>query len=80
MEEPDVFDALRSRGVDADNPEVRAAVRLVLTHIDEVRKRAGPQSARRCMDAMRHALAYELQHPDVGDMSGFEAEFDDEVD
>jgi hypothetical protein len=75
VDEPEIFDALRSRGVDADDPEIRAAVRTVLTHIDEVRERSGRHRARRHMEAMLHTVRYVLEHPDVGDMSSFEAEF-----
>ncbi len=80
MNEPDIFDALRRQGIDADDPEIRAAIRLVLEYIQDVRERSGPHAARRCMEAMHQALAYQLQHPDVGEdeMSRFEAEFDDE--
>ncbi len=75
MSEADVFEALRSAGIDADDPEVRAAVRAVLDHAADVRARVGTHPARRCMEAMHAALAYQLQHPDVGDMSSFEADF-----
>lgn len=78
MNEPNLFDALRADGVDADDREIRAAVRVVAGYVDEVRHRLGTHRARRCMEAMYVALAYQLQHPDVGDMSGFEAAYDEE--
>lgn len=77
MTESELFDALRERGVDADDPDVRAAVRAVVANVREVKGRAGPHAARRCMEAMQEALFFWLQHPDVEDMSSFEREFDD---
>ncbi len=78
MDEPHLFDALRAEGVDADDPEIRAAVRLATGHVDDVRRRLGTHRARRCMEAMHAALAYQLQHPDVEDMSSFESSYDEE--
>lgn len=78
MNEPDMFDALRQRGIDAADPEIRASVRVVVAHVDAVRDRIGTHGARRCMRAMHEALAYQLAHPDVGDMSTFEAAYEDE--
>lgn len=79
MKEPDLFEALRAQGIDADDGEVRAAVRATLSHVAGVRDRLGSHRARRCMEAMHAALAYELRHPDVGDMSSFEESYDDET-
>ena len=76
MNDPDIFDAIRGEGIDADDPRVRKAVRVVFDHIKDVRASEGDEVARLCMRAMSRALAYQLQHPDVGDMSGFEADFD----
>lgn len=78
MNEPDLFDALRERGIDAADPEVRAGIRVMVAHIDGVRERAGTHAARRCLRAMHEALAYQLAHPDVDDMSTFEAAYDEE--
>lgn len=78
MSEPDLFDALRAAGVDADDREIRAAVRVVTGHVDEVRRRDGIHRARRCMEAMHATLAYQLRHPDVADMGSFEAAYDEE--
>lgn len=78
MNEPDLFDALRARGIDAADPEIRAAVRVVTTHVDTVREDRGTHAARRCMRAMHAVLDYQLAHPDVDDMSTFEADLDDE--
>lgn len=77
MNEPNIFDALRGEGIDADDPDVREAVRLTLDHVVDVRARAGDEVARLCMRAMSRALTYQLKHPDVRDMSGFEADFDE---
>lgn len=77
MSEADVFDALRRAGIDADDPQIRTAVRAVLEHVEGIRQDAGRHRARRSMEAMRAALDYQLQHPDVADMSSFEADFDD---
>ena len=68
---------LGTRVADADDPEIRAAVRATLESIDDVRRRAGPYVARRCTEAIDLALAYQLQHPDTSDMSRFEDEFED---
>lgn len=78
MEEPDIFDAVRRQGIDADDPEVRSAVRVVLEHMDSVRERAGDSTERLCMRAVVAALTFQLQHPDVDDMSTFEADLDSE--
>ena len=78
MNEPALFEALRDGGIDADDPQVRAAVRVVLSHVADLQRAHGDPPARRCMEAMQAALAYQLQHPDVGDMSRFEAAYDDE--
>lgn len=75
MEEPDVFDAIRQEGIDADDPEVRESVRVAFEHVEAVRARTDDATASRCMRAMSTALTYQLQHPDVGDMSRFESEF-----
>jgi hypothetical protein len=77
MEQPDLWDALRDQGINADKPEIRAAVRASLEIIEDVRQREGPHTARRCAEAMHQALSYELRHPDTRDMSRFENEFDD---
>jgi len=79
MNEPDLFDALREQGIDANDAEVRAAIRATRSHVSGVRDRLGGHRARRCMEAMHAALAYELRHPDVGDMSSFEESYDDET-
>lgn len=76
--EPDIFDSLRRNGVEADDPEIRASVRTVLDHLAEVEDREGPHTVRRCMEAIRAALSYQLDHPDVDDMSRFESEFGDD--
>ena len=76
MEEAELWNALRDRGVDADDPDIRAVVRQALAAIDEVRERSGGHAARRCAKAMHEALDYELSHPDTSDMSSFEDEFD----
>jgi hypothetical protein len=78
VDETALWDALRERGVDADDPDIRAAVREALTTIDEVERRAGRYVARRCAEAMHEALQFELSHPDTRDMSRFEGEFDDD--
>lgn len=75
--EPDIFDSLRRNGVEADDPEIRASVRTVLDHLGEVEEREGSHTARRCMEALRVVLSYQLEHPAVDDMSRFESEFDD---
>lgn len=72
MDGPDLWDALRERGLDADDPDVRAAVRATLESIERVHERSGAPAARRCVHAMRAALDYHLRHPDTGDMSSFE--------
>jgi hypothetical protein len=79
MNEPDLFDALREQGIDADDDEIRAAIRTTLAHVSGVRDRLGTHHARRCMEAVNAALSYELRHPDVGDMSSFEESYDDET-
>lgn len=79
MNEPDLFDALRAEGIDADDPEVRAAVRAVSGYSNDAMTRLGTHRGRRCMEAMHAALTYALQHPDVGDMSSFEADFDGDI-
>ncbi len=71
-------DALRERGIAAAVPEVRAGIRVMVAHIDAVRERAGTHAARRCLRAMHEALTYQLAHPDVDDMSTFEAAYDEE--
>lgn len=78
MNEPDLFDALRDRGIDAADPQIRTAVRVITSHVDAVRADEGTHAARRCMRAMHAALDYQLAHPDVDDMSTFEADLDDE--
>jgi hypothetical protein len=78
VNEPELFNVLRDRGVDADDPDIRAAVRHVFTFIREARQRGGPEVARRCMEGMREALTCQLEHPDVADMTSFEAEFGDD--
>ena len=76
MERSDLWDALRARGVDADDPEIRATVRTTLDAVEDVRQRLGYPHARRCTEAMHRALAYELAYPDTHDMSRFEDEFE----
>lgn len=78
MSEPDLFAALRAQGIDSGDAEIRAAIRAVSNHADEVRARRGPHVARRCMEAMEGALTYLLGHPPVDDMSSFEAAYDEE--
>ena len=78
MDESQLFESLRTRGIDADDPEIRAAVRTVTAHVADVARRHDPHHARRCMEAMQAALAYQLAHPDVGDMSSFEAAYDED--
>jgi hypothetical protein len=75
--ESSLFNALRDQGIDADDREIRAAVRAVFAHVEGVFVRGGPDAARRCMQAMRAALDYRLEHPDRDDMSAFESAFDD---
>jgi hypothetical protein len=79
VNEPDLFAALRDEGIDADDHEIRAAVRAVLRHVDDVHRRRGTHEARRCMEAMHEALALRLRHPDVADMSSFEASYDEDA-
>jgi hypothetical protein len=71
----DLWNALRERGIDADDPEIRAAVRVVLETVNDVGQRADHYVARRCAEAMQVALSYQLQHPETSDMSRFEDEF-----
>lgn len=78
MDEPEMFNALRAEGIDADRREIREAVRESLTLVDAIEQRTNTHTARLCMAAMRAALRYRLLHPDIDDMSGFESEFDDE--
>lgn len=72
---PDLWTALRERGIDADDHEIRAAVRAVLATIADVEQRHDAYVARRCARAAHLALSYHLQHPATGDMSLFEDEF-----
>lgn len=76
IDEADVFDALRRDGIDADLPEVRAAVRVVIQHVEAVRGDQDPYAARRCMEAMAATLRFLLTHPEVTDMARFEEVFD----
>lgn len=78
MDGPDLWEALRQKGLDADDPDVRAAVRAALESIERVRERSGEQAAWRCAQAIQAALAYQLRHPDTGDMSSFEDDVRDE--
>lgn len=78
MDEPELWDALRAEGVNADDPEIRATVRSVLATIDAVEERSGGHAARRCMESVHAALTYVLRHPDTKDMSSFEQEFGEE--
>ncbi len=78
MERSELWDALRAGGVDADDPEIRATVRTTLDAVDDVGRRVGFHHARRCLEAMHLALAYELEHPDTDDMTRFEDEFEDD--
>ena len=80
MDGPDLWEALRQRGIDADDPEVRAAVRAALESIESIGTRSGEQAARRCARAIQAALAYQLRHPDTQDMSSFEDDVRDESD
>jgi hypothetical protein len=80
MDGPDLWEALRQRGLDADDPDVRAAVRTALKSIESISARSGEQTARRCAQAIQAALAYQLRHPDTQDMSSFEADVRDESD
>jgi hypothetical protein len=77
VDEPDLWEALRERGIAADDAEIRASVRATLDLVHDVRGRHGHHHARRCAEAMSAALAYALQHPDTSDMTSFEEEFDD---
>lgn len=74
---PDLWTALRQRGIDADDPDIRAAVRGVLQVIDDIGARTDHYRARRCAEAIQAAVSYQLEHPATGDMSSFEGEFDD---
>jgi hypothetical protein len=76
-QQADLWTALRERGIDADDPEIRAAVRAVLATVDDVGRRVDHYHARRCAEAMQVALAYQLQHPKTSDMSRFEDEFEE---
>lgn len=78
MDERDIFDALRREGIDADDPIVRKAVRTVIDHVEGLRDREGAETARLAIRTMYRTLAYQVQHPDVGDMEGFEAQFGDD--
>ncbi len=78
MDSPKLWDALRAQGIDADEPEVRTAVRACLRSLDAVQARADEHAARRCREAVHAALAYELRHPPTGDMTSFEDEFNEE--
>ena len=80
MDGPDLWEALRQRGLDADDPDVRAAVRAALESIQSISTRSGEQAARRCAQAIQAALAYQLRHPDTQDMSPFEDDVRDESD
>lgn len=80
MDEPEMFNTLRAEGVDADQPEIREAVRGTLDLVDRLEERTDVHTARQCMTAMRAALKYRLLHPDIDDMSNFESEFDVETD
>ncbi|GEM_PF-3507898 len=80
MDGPDLWEALRQSGLDADDPDLRACVRATLESIERVRERSGEQAARRCSQAILAALAYELRHPDTEDMSSFEDDVRDESD
>jgi hypothetical protein len=80
MEGPDLWGALRESGVDADDPDVRAAVRAALQSIERVRERSGVPAARHCAQAIQAALAYQLRHPDTEDMSSFEDDYREEGD
>lgn len=75
MNEPDLFDALRAAGIDADRAEIRAAVRMLVEHIEMLRADSDPYVARACMEAMNVALRHLLSHPEVTDMSSFENDF-----
>jgi hypothetical protein len=75
----ELWNELRQNGVDADDPEIRASVRATLATVDDVRRREGGHVARRCSEAMHQALSYTLSHPDTGDMSVFEEEFDEDA-
>lgn len=80
MDGPGLWDALRGVGVDADDPDVRDAVRTTLGSIDGVAERAGAPAARRCALAVQAAIAYHLRHPDTDDMSSFEGDIEDQSD
>ncbi len=74
--QPDLWNALRAHGIDADDPQIREAVRATLATITDVEQHSGRYVARRCAEAIHQALAYQLQHPDTDDMSRFEDEWD----
>jgi hypothetical protein len=80
MDRTGLWDALRERGVDADDSEIRAAVRVCLLQLDQINARSGSYAARRACEAMHAALDFALDHPDTGDMSRFEQQFDDGAD
>jgi len=80
MDGPDLWEALRQRGLEADDPDVRAAVRAALESVERVGARSGEAAARRCAQAIQAALAYQLRHPDTEDMSSFEDDVRDEHD
>lgn len=76
MSEPDLFDELRGRGIDADDPEIRAAVRVAMGHLAAVRAASGDEASQRCLEAMHAALAHAWTHPATDDMTSFEDDFD----
>ena len=78
MEDSGLWDQLRSMGIDADDPQIRAIVRTCLAGVEEVRQRHGLPAARRSMQAIHAAMSHELQHPGTDDMSRFEDQFGDE--
>ena len=80
MDGPDLWEALRQRGLDADDRDVRVAVRAALESIERVGERSGEAAARRCAQGVQAAMAYQLRHPDTGDMSSFEDDVRDESD
>lgn len=77
MDTPGLWDDLRAQGINADDAEVRTAVRTCLESLDGIRERSGEHAARRCLVAVHAALDHAMRHPSIGDMTSFEDEFDD---
>ncbi|MCC5949328.1 MAG: hypothetical protein JJT89_12835 [Nitriliruptoraceae bacterium] len=80
MDGPDLWDALRAEGVDADDVQIRTVVRVAFAGIQAVRAESGEAAARRAAQAVQAALAYQLRRPDTEDMSSFEDDMRPEAD